>query len=73
MELEPMKWECLIIAPDQLTAEMWLEFLRNEGIIAMLQPKDAISFMGLSAMPCRIMVPQDLLSKAKVILNEYLE
>ena len=32
-----MKWVTLAMAPDQLTAEMWCELLRNEGIPAMVQ------------------------------------
>ena len=65
-----MKWELLITAPDQLTAEMWRELLQNEGIPAVIEPRDAISFLGLSAMPCRLMVPEGLLSEALAILGE---
>jgi hypothetical protein len=68
-----MKWEYLATAPDQLTAEMWQELLQNEGISAMLQPRDAISFLGVSSMPCRLIVPEDLLNRAKEILSEHLE
>lgn len=65
-----MKWELLITAPDQLTAEMWRELLRNEGIPAVIEPRDAISFLGLSAMPCRLMVPEGLVDEALAILGE---
>ncbi len=68
-----MKWEYLVTAPDQLTAEMWRELLQNEGIPAMLQPRDAISFLGVSSMPCRLIVPEGLLNRAKEVLSEHLE
>ncbi len=68
-----MKWEYLVTAPDQLTAEMWRELLQNEGIPAMLQPRDAISFLGVSSMPCRLIVPEDVLNRAKEVLSEHLE
>jgi len=65
-----MKWELLITAPDQLTAEMWRGLLQNEGIPAMIEPRDAISFLGLSSMPCRLMVPEGLVNEALAILGE---
>jgi hypothetical protein len=65
-----MKWEYLTTAPDQLTAEIWLEILQNEGIPAMLEPSDAVSFLGVSAMPCRLMVPEGLVKEALAILGE---
>lgn len=65
-----MKWELLITAPDQLTAEMWRELLQNEDIPAIIDPRDAISFLGLSSMPCRLMVPAGLVDEALAILGE---
>jgi len=67
-----MKWEYLTTAPDQLTAEIWREILQNEGILAVLEPRDAISFLGVSAMSCRLMVPDGLVKEALAILGEYI-
>ena len=65
-----MNWELLTTAPDRLTAEMWRELLQNEGIPAMLEPEDVISFLGLSSMPCRLMVPESRLKEAQATLAE---
>ena len=64
-----MKWELLTTAPDQLTAEMWCGILREEGITAMIEPRDAVSFLGVSAFPCRIMVPDDMVEEAREVLS----
>jgi hypothetical protein len=66
-----MKWKLLTTAPDQLTAEMWIELLQNEGIPAMIEPGDAVSFLGVSAIPCRIIVPKGWVGEAKAILAKY--
>lgn len=65
-----MKWEYLTTAPDQLTAEIWQELLQSEGIPAMIEPGDAISFLGVSPMPCRLMVREGFLAQAQAILAE---
>jgi hypothetical protein len=62
------KWVVLTTAPDQLTAEMWQDILLQQGIPAMINPQDAVSFLGVSAFPCRIMVAPDHLKQAKEIL-----
>jgi hypothetical protein len=66
-----MEWRCLTTAPDQLTAEMWQELLKNEGIPAAIEPGDAVSFLGVSSMPCRLMVPEGLLKEAMAILSQH--
>jgi hypothetical protein len=66
-----MKWKLLTTAPDQLTAEMWIELLQNEGIPAMIEPGDAVSFLGVSAIPCRIIVPEGWVGEAQAILAKY--
>jgi hypothetical protein len=65
-----MKWVNLATAPDQLTAEMWCELLRNEDIPAMLKPSDAVSFLGVSMTSSRVMVPEDRKDEAAAILTE---
>jgi hypothetical protein len=62
------KWAVLTAAPDQLTAEMWQDILRKQGVKAMVNPADAVSFLGVSAFPCRIMVAPADLKRAKEIL-----
>ncbi len=62
------KWVVLTTAPDQLTAEMWQDILLQQGIPAMINPQDAVSFLGVSTFPCRIMVAPDHLKQAKEIL-----
>jgi len=58
----------LTTAPDQLTAEIWRDILVQEGIPAIVNPADAVSFMGVSTFPCRIMVAPGYRKKAKEIL-----
>ena len=64
-----VQWVSLAIAPDQLTAEMWCELLRNEGIPAMVQPSDAVSFLGVSPKACRVAVPEDRREEAASALQ----
>jgi hypothetical protein len=64
-----VQWVSLAIAPDQLTAEMWCELLRNEGIPAMVQPSDAVSFLGVSPTACRVLVPEDQREEAAAVLQ----
>ena len=63
------QWELLTTAPDQLTAEIWLDILIQNDIPAMINPRDAISFMGVSSLPCRIMVAYGYRQKAQEILD----
>ena len=62
----------LATAPDQLTAEMWQELLRGEGIPAMIRASDTASYLGVSAAPCRLMVPEERLPEARRMLEEHL-
>jgi hypothetical protein len=65
---KPKGWVVLTTAPDQITAEMWLDILSQQGILAMINPEDDVSFLGVSNIPCRIMVPPRHLKKAQEIL-----
>ncbi len=65
---EPKRWLLLTTAPDQLTAEIWKDILLQEGIPAMVNPGDTMSFMGVSAFPCRIMVAYGYRKQAQEIL-----
>ena len=67
-----MKWVYLATAPEQLQAEMWRDMLVAEGIPALVQSGDTTPFLGVSASPCRIMVAEDLLERAREVLEERL-
>ncbi len=68
-----IRWLHLTTAPDQLTAEMWSELLRNEGLPTMVHTGHvSSSHLGISGLPCRIMVPEDQLEEAKRLLEERL-
>ncbi len=62
----------LTTAPDQLTAEMWQELLRGDGIPAVIRAGDTASYLGVSNAPCRMMVPQERLTEARRMLEEHL-
>ena len=64
-----MRWVHLATAPDQITAEIWVSILRDEGIAAMIRPSDAISFLGVSALGCRVQVEADDLERARVLIG----
>jgi hypothetical protein len=66
---EKKQWELLTTAPDQLTAEIWQDILVQNGIPAMINPQDAVSFMGVSSFPCRIMVACGYRQQAQEILD----
>lgn len=53
------RWIVLRTAPSQLVAELWRELLQSEGVPATLAPEDAVSFLGLSPGPCRLLVPAE--------------
>jgi hypothetical protein len=59
-----------ITAPDQITAEIWVDVLHNAGIAAMIRPSDAVSFMGVSTMGCRVQVQEEDFSVALGVLGE---
>ena len=66
------RWVYLTTAPDQITAEMWSELLRNEEIPAMVRAGDTTSFLGISNAPCRLMVLEGRLEEARRTLHEQL-
>ena len=63
------RWVYLTTASDQLAAEMWVELLHNRGIPAMIRPQDTSSFLGTSALGCRIIVPKERLEEAREVLE----
>ncbi|MBI4498017.1 MAG: DUF2007 domain-containing protein [Chloroflexi bacterium] len=65
-----MEWCTLVEAPDQLTAEFWLDILRQEGIPARLAPQDVVSYLGVAPFPCRLLVPQEVVERAAEVLAD---
>jgi hypothetical protein len=63
------RWLLLTTAPDQLTAEIWKDILLQQGIPAIINSQDTISFMGVSSFPCRIMVAYGYRKQAQEILD----
>jgi len=63
------RWVHLATAPDQITAEIWVDILRQEGISAMIRPSDAVSFLGISAVSCRVQAREEDLVRAREILG----
>ncbi|PZC49267.1 MAG: hypothetical protein DK306_000735 [Chloroflexi bacterium] len=62
-------WIVIAEEPDQLSAEIVLQFLRGAAIPARLAAGDAISFLGPSLMPTRVLVPQKWEQEALVALE----
>ena len=67
------KWAIVRIAPDQLSAEMWVDLLREEGVPASINASDAISILGTSGLSCRVLVPEGRLDEAQSILTKSLD
>jgi hypothetical protein len=64
-ESSAVDWAVLGTAPDQLTAELWRGLLDEQGIPAMLAPGDAVSFLGVSSTPCRLLVDERRVEEAR--------
>lgn len=65
-----MGWTHLATAPDQLTAELWLAILRDNGIVGRIRPTDAVSYLGVSAFGCRVEVEEEDVAGALELLRE---
>ncbi len=63
-----MNWAVVATAPDQLTAELWVGLLEGAGVPAMVNPADAVSFLGVSGAGCRVMVAAERLEEARDLL-----
>lgn len=64
------KWVHVVTAPDQIAGEIWVSILRDAGVRAMLHPSDAVSFLGISAVSCRVQVMDDDLERALEVLGD---
>ena len=58
-----------LIAPDQITAEFWIQVLQEENIPAMIRPSDAVSYLGVSGFGCRVQVRKDDFERANEIVE----
>jgi len=67
-----LSWTYLITAPDQLIAEMWSELLSSYGVRARVRAGDTQSFLGVSAYPCRILVDEDDVDRARELMKSEL-
>ncbi|HEU0074193.1 MAG TPA: DUF2007 domain-containing protein [Dehalococcoidia bacterium] len=63
-------WVHLATAPDQLTGEIWVSILRDAGLRAMIRPSDAVSFLGVTALGCRVQVMEEDVERAREVLSE---
>jgi hypothetical protein len=70
MSPEDSGWVYLCTARDQLEAEMWCARLDSLAIPARLAPADASSFLGVSPVPCRLLVPAPLRAAAELVLRD---
>jgi hypothetical protein len=68
-----MKWVVFATAPDQLTAEMWRDLLRQEGMRCELRLGDMSAFLGVAALPVRLVAPEEQAAHARRWLQEHLK
>ena len=54
-----MEWVRLTTTSDQISAELLVQVLRDEGINALVNAGDTASYFGVSSYPCRVMVNSD--------------
>jgi hypothetical protein len=66
-----MKWVVFATAPDQITAEMWRDLLRQDGIPCELHPGDRSLLLNVPAQPVRLRAPENVVSRAKALLDEH--
>ena len=67
-----MKWARLATARDQLEAEMWRNLLVQEGVPAAVRQGDTTAFLGVSVYPCRVVVAEERLGRAREVLEAHL-
>ena len=66
------KWVTFATAPDQITAEMWTDLVRQTGVDCALQPGDMIGFIGVSAAPVRLIAREHDAERARQALDQQL-
>ena len=66
---EARDWVPVRTARDQLEAEMWRERLDSLAIPALVAPADVSAYLGLTPVPCRVLVPAPLRAAAEHVLG----
>lgn len=61
------RWVEVLTAPNQIEAEIAVEFLLREGIPARLRPGDSLAFLGgmISPLATRVLVPEEYEDEAR--------
>ena len=62
-------WVNLATAPDQITAEIWISILHDNGIAAFVYPSDVPSYLGVSPLGCRVQVREEDLDEALSLIE----
>jgi hypothetical protein len=52
-----------------MTAEFWIQVLHDQGIVAMIHPADAVSWLGVSGFGCRLQVREEDLEAAREVID----
>ena len=65
----PGDWVVIAEEPDQLSAEVVLQFLRATAIPARIAAGDTMSFLGPSMLATRVLVPREWAEEARVALD----
>ena len=63
------EWDTFATAPDQLTAEMWRDLVRQAGIECAMRAGDTVSFLGLSTHPVRLVARRSDVERARAALD----
>ena len=68
-----MEWTHLTTTDDQLSAELLVQALLEEGIEALVNQGDTSSFLGVMGYPCRVMVRAESWAQAVGFLESWEE
>ena len=63
------RWVVVAEEPDQLSAEVVIQFLRQLAVPARIAAGDAVSFLGPSGLATRVLVPEEWEREARVALE----
>ncbi len=66
-----MEWTHLTTTADQISAEMLVQVLLEEGIEALVNAGDTSSFLGVLGHPCRVMVRSERWVDAVALLDQW--
>ena len=66
-----MEWTHLTTTDDQLSAELLVQALLEEGIEALVNQGDTSSFLGVMSQPCRVMVRSEYWANGMALLERW--